>query len=158
MLEEIITYIEDNTVALIAENLIEIIISVILLVLAAFRRRIWNNARKISKATSDKLVDKIRDEVVKSFERNDMPRIFYNLKQDLKQDLEQELPNLRPPPLPRGVSGNPCPKTGLYHSQQFPREKKVFEKEEIFTEAQDLKGCYVKTFWVYEEPPPHPRF
>ena len=93
-------------------------------------------------------MDKIKEEVVESFIRNNLPEISYILR----QDLEKELSRLQPPPLPQGISGTPCPKAGLYFSQQFPEEQQVFEIDEIFTEAQDSKGRYVKTYWVRVDP------
>ena len=148
MFEEFKTYIENNYVALIIQNLFGIIISVLLIMLAVFRKFIWNKVRKVSKAILDKLVDKIKEEVVESFIRNNLPEISYILR----QDLEKELSRLQPPPLPQGISGTPCPKAGLYFSQQFPEEQQVFEIDEIFTEAQDSIGRYVKTYWVRVDP------
>ena len=152
MLKDIITYIKNNYIAIVTENLIGIIFSVLLTVFAFFHRRIWNKVRETSIAITDRLEDKIREEVAESFIRNNLPEISHLLR----QDLENELQKLQPPPLPQGVSGTPCPQSGLYYSQQFPEEKKVFEKEETFTEAQNPKGCYVKTYWVREEPVSHP--
>ena len=154
MIEEFKTYLDNNDVALIVQILIGIIIAVLLAMLAIFHKFIWNKVRKIPRAFLDRLVDRIREEVVESFIRHNLPEISYILR----QDLEEELSKLQPPPLPQGISGTPCPKSGLYYSQQFPKEQQVYEKDEIFTEAQDSKGRYVKTYWVLEEPVSHPRW
>ncbi len=143
-IEAIKTYIENNHIAFI----VQILFGILLATLTFFRKFIMGKARRISNAFLNRLVDKIREEVVESILRRDLLRISYALIDEIKRELSE----MQAPPLYQGISGTPCPKSGVYFSQQFSEKRKVYEEGEIFTETQDSEGCHVKTYWVREDP------
>ena len=154
MREKIISFICDNLISLISENIFELLFLGAVLILIALGKRIWNAVNRMLRWVAYRFIYRIRDEVVRSFVSTELPRIILTLKQELGTELQE----LQPPPPPQGISGTPCLKSGLYYSQQFPEVQQVFGKGEILTETQDSMGRYVKTYWVREDPATHPQW
>ena len=84
--------------------------------------------------------------------------------QRLEEMISERLAELNPEPPPHGITGTPCPKSGLYRLQgggmQYIVER-VFEKGEIFqpgpTDVVEMGGRPLgtnedKVLWVYQSP------
>lgn len=94
-----------------------------------------------------KLEDRLADRLVEVLDKK--------LEQKWEVKLSQKLNELNPPP-PTGISGTPCPRSGLYWVQELAGDREeTFEEGDLFPPVE-ISGRERKVTWVYRIPPIEP--
>lgn len=131
----------------------------------------WALIRKLTKwalvnrlkALSMWLLDKLTDQVACKVAPMAAGLIENSLRERVEQMTSERLSELTPEPPPWGITGEPCPKTGLYRVQDsnYYQIQRTFEVGEKFPAASTGSGIIAdlssdrdakKVTWIYQTP------